>query len=235
MESDVIMKQILLQIYFSIQKKFFSKISKKDYDALICNGKILEQDRKGIKVVEIDNGDIVKMFRLKRLFSSAFFFPYAWRFKKNAMQLKEKGINTVDVKKIAYCLEIQRHVLVYKKIAGQTIRDLLVKNKDNKKLLADFIVFIARLHKEGVYFRSLHFGNVIVDDEGNMALIDIADMKIYVKELSVKQRVRNWKHMVKYDHERAVINDYGWEGFFLEYSSYSQLSESENKHLLAAI
>ena len=69
------MSKILLHIYFAMQKRLFPQIDKETFDALISAGKVLETDENGIKVVETDDQDIVKIFRLKRVFSSAFIFP----------------------------------------------------------------------------------------------------------------------------------------------------------------
>lgn len=225
------MSKIFLHIYFAMQKRLFPQIDKETFDALISAGKVLETDENGIKVVEIDDQDIVKIFRLKRVFSSAFIFPYAWRFKKHASQLRNKGIKTVTVKKIEYCLSAQRHLLTYEKISGHTIKELLIKNRQDTDLIKKLIKFIASLHAKGIYFRSLHFGNVIVNGKGEFALIDIADLKIMPWSLTVDQRIRNWKHLLKYSFEKSIVNSFGNQQFFDTYADEADLSQVQSEKI----
>jgi tRNA A-37 threonylcarbamoyl transferase component Bud32 len=228
------MEQFLLRIYFVIQKIIFQQIDQATFDKLISQGKVLEKDCWGIKVVETEDQNIIKIFRLKRVYSSALFFPYACRFRKNAKQLKNKGIKTVDVEKIIYCLAQQRHLLIYKKIPGQSVKALINKS-DDAELINQLIKFVVCLHAKGIYFRSLHFGNVIVNNEGDMVLIDIADLKIYPWSLMVNQRIRNWKHLLKYSFEKKIISKYGNERFFDTYAEQAHLTENQTARLKKAL
>lgn len=229
------MEHVLLQIYLAIQKILYSQINQETFTTLISNSNVLERDGKGIKVVETVNQDIVKLFRLKRIYSSAFFSPYALRFLKNARKLQTKGIETVAVKKIEYCLSEQRHILTYKKITGQSIKELLTKDGKDTELIKKLISFIASLHEKGVYFRSLHAGNIIVSHNGEMALIDIADLKVYPWSLTTNQRIRNWRHFLKYTFEKRVVNSFGLELFFDAYVNDTHLSQRQKGRLKAAL
>jgi len=224
-------RQIALKVYFLIQRKAYSQMSKQEYSELIEKGDVLERDHRGVKVVEVSNGKIFKIFRLKRLFSSAYFFPYALKFKKNASELKKRGIETVEVDNILYCEEEQRHVLSYKKVLGLPIRSILEIGKDNKTLLKKFIRYVSLLHSKGIYFRSLHFGNVIVKPNGDFVLIDISDMLFFNKKLTINHRVRNWHHVIKNKFEREMIDYYGWDDFINDYASYSELVERDKRKL----
>jgi len=224
-------RRIALKIYFLIQRKAYSQMSKQEYSELIEKGNVLESDHRGVKVVEVSNGIIYKIFRLKRLFSSAYFFPYASKFKKNASELKKRGIETVEVDSIFYCEEEQRHILSYKKVLGMPIRSILEIEKDNKTLLKKFIRYVSLLHSKGIYFRSLHFGNVIVKPNGDFVLIDISDMLFFNKKLTINHRVRNWHHVIKNKFEREIIDYYGWDGFINEYASCSELGERDTRKL----
>lgn len=210
-------------------------MSSKEYRELADQNKILERDSWGIKVLETADNKIIKIFRLKRLISSAFFFPYALRFKWNSILLKRKGIETVVVTKIVYCREEQRHVLYYKKLAGVSIKSILEKNKHNKVLLNKLNAYIAMLHEKGIYFRSLHFGNIIVKPDGEFALIDISDMKFFPYKLLINQRIRNWKQVLKYEFEKTIIDRYGWDIFFDEYAGFSMLMTQHTKKLKLAL
>ncbi len=67
-----------------------------------------------------------------------------------------------------------------------------------------FGCFLAVLHGKGVLFRSVHFGNVLVDGDG-MSLIDILDLKVFRKPLAEQKRIKNIRFLVKYPVDRAVV------------------------------
>jgi len=224
-------RRIALKFYFLIQRKAYSQMSKQEYSELIEKGNILERDPSGVKVVEVSNAKIFKIFRLKRLFSSAYFSPYASRFKKNASELKKRGIETVEVDNILYCEEEQRHVLSYKKVIGMPIRSILEIEKDNKTLFKKFIRYVSLLHSKGIYFRSLHFGNIIVKPNGDFVLIDISDMLFFNKKLTINHRARNFHHLIKNKFEREIIDYYGWDDFINDYASCSELVERDTRKL----
>lgn len=56
-------------------------------------------------------------------------------------------------------------------------------------------IFISKLHNLGIYFRSLHFGNIVQTPEGELGLIDIADMSIFPQALGLGRRLRNFRHI----------------------------------------
>lgn len=229
------MEQLLLHIYYAVQKRLFPQIDQDAFNALIDNGKILEFDHRGVKVVETEDQDIVKIFRLKQTYSSALICPYAWRFKNNARLLRKKGIETVNVKKVEYCFSEQRHIVTYEKIEGQTIRELLTKNSKDEDLIKKLIEFVARLHANGIYFRSLHFGNIVVTNNGEMALIDIADLSVYPWPLTVNLRIRNWRHLLKYPYEKSFVTRFGAEHFYDRYAENALLSLGQREKLKKAL
>lgn len=62
------------------------------YESLRDGAEVLEADRYGDKVLRLTDGNFLKLFRRKRLLSSAALYPYAQRFADNAQALKELGI-----------------------------------------------------------------------------------------------------------------------------------------------
>ena len=58
-----------------------------DYLALRADARVLEYDRHGDKVLQLADGSYLKLFRRKRLLSSAAWYPYAKRFADNALAL----------------------------------------------------------------------------------------------------------------------------------------------------
>ncbi|MNJ72965.1 3-deoxy-D-manno-octulosonic-acid kinase [compost metagenome] len=58
--------------------------------------------------------------------------------------------------------------------------------------------FLGQLHELGVYFRSLHLGNVLILPDGRFGLIDLSDMQISGRPLARWKRERNLQHMLRY-------------------------------------
>lgn len=192
-------------------------ISQTEYQQLFEGKyKVLEKDGFGIKIVETSNRKIIKFFRLKSFFSSALFIPYAVRFKNNAERLKALKIPSVTVEKIAYCRQEKRYIVIYPKLEGVPLRYFFGEAYDSN-LLIQLAGFIADLHNKGVYFRSLHFGNIIFMDNKKFGLIDIADMRILKKALDPRLCVRNFKHLLRYKDEYALIKQLGMDQFISEY------------------
>jgi len=186
-------------------------ISSNELDQLIDSAELIIADSMGPKVMKLDNGNIIKLFRRKRLLSSAMFAPYAVRFTNNAFKLKALDIPTITPLALLYCRQRKMHVIEYQPLEGELLRGLLKKSSDDKlfKLTAEFI---AELHNNGIYFRSLHFENVIYHDN-RLGLIDIADMKIYPGPLSQALRKRNFHHFMRYSADAELINRIGRDKF----------------------
>ena len=58
-------------------------LNKEQYQALREDAEVLAADDHGDKVLKLNNGQIMKLFRRKRLFSSALIYPYGKRFADN--------------------------------------------------------------------------------------------------------------------------------------------------------
>jgi len=204
-----------------------------EYEQLVANSSVLEQDRRGIKVLETPEGLIVKLFRVKRFFSSALIKSYAIRFVENAQSLKRISIRAVEVEDVSYCKAIKRTLVFYQPIPGQTLRAVLQSRVNFDDTMERFIVFLADLHDKGVFFRSIHLNNVIVSDcSGTLGLIDFADMKVGKKSLSRDKRLRNFRHLTRYKVDQDSIKAFGVDRFMNLYFQASQLSESNKKEFL---
>ena len=205
------------------------KISATAYVELVQSSKILEKDGYGEKVLLTDNGQIVKIFRRKQLFSSAMFFPYVRRFAANAERLKWLDIHTITVIKIAQCCQPKRDLVWYEPIAGETLRNCC--QLANAELIIETLaVFVAKLHHKGILFRSLHWGNIIVADDLSLGLIDIADIVFYRRPLTLVQRQRNFRHMLRYPIDGEIFNQYA-DLFWSVYSDIADLSTSQCQSL----
>ena len=110
-----------------------------------------------------------------------------------------------------YCPQRKIHIIEYQPLDGEMLRGKLKESTDDK-LFNLTARFIAELHRKGIYFRSLHFENIIYH-EHKLGLIDIADMKIYPRPLSRALRQRNFQHFMRYAADAALINHFGQDKF----------------------
>lgn len=198
-----------------------------EYQRLADRSIVLEQDGHGLKVLSTNDGLIVKLFRQKRLISSALIKSYASRFVENAHVLKALGITTVEVVGLFYCKPIKRALVFYRPIPGTPLRSVLQSGSHFDEIMESFAIFFAELHDKGIFFRSIHFNNVIVSNNlDSLGLIDFADMRISSKGLSCRMRLRNLKHLARYKADQEFIKTFGVKRFLDIYFSTSFLPES---------
>lgn len=208
-----------------------SNLSKAEFETLIQDAEVLEQDGFGLKVLRLPNERIIKLFRRKRLISSQLWAPHAWRFDRNAKILRKRKIPTISVESTFEIPEMERQAVIYKELPGTTLRDWLQKHSDSeaKEQIEAFAAFVAQLHAQGILFRSLHLGNVLVTPDNKLALIDIVDMGFrWFGALTIQQRMRNFKHIGRYADDRILIAQSGKDSFMTAYLENAQLPQ--NKH-----
>ena len=204
------------------------------YLALREGATVLEADGTGDKVLRLIDDSMLKLFRRKRLLSSAAWYPYAQRFADNCRHLQERQIPCPVVKAVYRIGAIERDAVHYAPLPGQTLRQVLEEPADHDQLRAQLGRFIAILHERGVYFRSAHMGNVVLTPEGELGLIDIADLRIFRRPLRKSQRLRNFKHMLRYPQDRQWLLDAGDSSFVDGYLAAQQLcSRDELAKVLA--
>ncbi|RMO77837.1 toluene tolerance protein [Pseudomonas syringae group genomosp. 3] len=196
------------------------------YLDLVQGAEVLEADGTGDKVLRLRDGSMLKLFRRKRLVSSAAWYPYAQRFADNCVTLAQRAIPCPRVLTVCRIAEIERDAVHYDPLAGYTLRQLLGSALSDDSLRTQLGRFIADLHEKGIYFRSAHLGNVILTPEGNLGLIDIADMKTYRRALRKSLRLRNFKHMLRYQEDRQWLLDNGNPAFLEGYMSAQSLCDS---------
>lgn len=169
-----------------------------DYLALRKDGKVIEQDGHGDKVIILADGTFLKLFRRKRLITSAAIWPYAQRFADNAKKLEELGIPCPKIIQVYRIPSIERDAVHYHPLPGLTLRQLRDGKADYPEDIREqFFAFVEKVQDLGVYFRSMHLGNVVLTPEGELGLIDISDMRIKKGPLSKGLRKRNWVHINK--------------------------------------
>ena len=204
-----------------------------EYQYLVDSCQVLEKDSYGEKVLRCSDGKIVKIFRLKRFFSSALIYPYARRFSRNALKLHALEIPTIHVVRTAHCPQPSRDLVWYQPVEGRTLRDQ-ARDQLLPNLIEDLGAFIAGLHQHGVLFRSLHWGNIIVQPDDTFALIDIADLKCYRRALSSSQRQRNFFHFLRCAEDRNCLLE-RIDLFCQGYAAVSGMSEKTCRQWLLAV
>lgn len=179
-------------------------IDRAAYLELCAGAEVLEADAFGEKVFRLPDGSILKLFRRKRLLSSATLFPYARRFAANARALERLGIPVPQILESFRIGGIGRDAVRYRPLPGITLRELSRKGiaaPEKADLKAAFTRFVIELHRKGVYFRSLHIGNVVRTPDGQLGLIDFTDLRIYPWPLVRFSRRRNMRRMAGIEDE----------------------------------
>jgi len=176
-----------------------------DYLALRADARVLERDRHGDKVLMLSEGSYLKLFRRKRLISSAAWYPYAKRFADNALALAERDIPCPEVIGLYRIPSVSRDAVRYRPLEGQTLRQLVRSGADTAGLRERLGRFVAELHEAGVYFRSLHLGNIVLTPAGTLGLIDIADLRAGRRPIPPHRRRRNLQHLLRDEQDRAWL------------------------------
>lgn len=210
-------------------------IDKEKFEEMRMDAEVLESDGHGDKVLRTPQNQIIKLFRLKRKLSSAVYYPYSQRFADNATKLKALGFQTINVTGVYNVPSIKRNIVVYDMLPGDTLRNVLTQNQNNEGLIKTYCKCLATLHEKGVYFRSVHFGNILIRKNESEAIIDISDMKFYKNTLNVLHRVRNFKAALRYKVDRESLKEFGFEKFLTLYAEYANFSKSTNSMFVKAL
>lgn len=170
-----------------------------------ANATVLERDLHGEKVLHLEDGSYLKLFRRKRLISSAAWYPYAQRFADNALLLKARAIPCPVVTATYRISSIKRDAVRYAPLEGKSLRQIIRSGEYPSGLRTVLGRFVARLHAAGIYFRSLHLGNIILSPSGTPGLIDIADLRTRNGPLSPHLRRRNMQQLHKDPDDHAWL------------------------------
>lgn len=182
-------------------------LSEVQLESLLMGAQTIEEDGLGVKVVRLQGGDFLKLYRRKRLLSSALWLPPARRFASNAERLQRLGIAAPAIKELLLIPARQLNGVRYLPLPGDTLRNCwrTLTDAARETEVQRFGAFLGRLHQLGVYFRSLHLGNVLLLPEGDFGLIDLSDMKIEGHPLASWKRRRNFQHILRYPEDIAWL------------------------------
>jgi hypothetical protein len=222
------------------------------------HARVIERDPRGIKVLQLPDGDYLKVFRLRHRFSLARIYGYAQRFCSHADKLAALGVPTIhiracyavqDARLLAYPLAIDASIdaavttatasapfshtfaVHYAPLPGLTLKQLLDQQPLPLPLIRQLGAFIAELHAKGVHFRSLHLGNIVLTPAGELGLIDIADMKIYPWSLWFGTRLRSFRHLTRYARMNTPFGESNWEILVDSYIAQAALTAGQASRL----
>ena len=117
----------------------------------------------------------------------------------------------------------------------RALRQYLQTAGNGRTIVGELAEFVARLHHKGIYFRSLHLGNILRHPEGELMLIDVADLRFLWLLMSPLGRARNFRHLFRYPQDLAIIRHYGLKRFLARYLLSSGISPWSAKVLLSRL
>lgn len=208
-------------------------LRQEEFRAMQTGSKVLEQDGRGAKVILLSDNTILKLFRRRATISGGLLYSNARRFCRNAERLQQLKIPTVNIIKLYHFESSTDAAVLYQPLEGVTVRNLLSDSLLTEQDCKDLGKFIAQLHQVGVYFRSLHFGNVIKTNSGEFGLIDLSDMSIYWWSLQLHTRFRNFMRIKRYDADIIALGEHNWYSMIQSYLEYAQLSKNQAAKVLS--
>ena len=175
-------------------------VTAQELENWLSEGRVLEKDGRGPKVVALANGLFLKIFHTRRRPWLARLQPAAQRFARNALLLKRLNIAAPEVLESFWIdKSIGLSGCLYRPLPGCSIEQIYLEDPARiDDLLSPLAAFIKQLHQQGIYFRSLHLGNILLQPDGSFGLIDILDLKKQRRPLNSWQQKRNLAHLTKY-------------------------------------
>ena len=166
-------------------------ITREELETLCKNGRAIEQKSGYPAVVLHPDGTVTKFWaRKKKLFSSATISPYSNRFIKNSENLAQRGIAAPKILDHAKLEHSHVRIVPYQSLPGISIREL-IHTRPKTVDIPNLCRFFLELHKKGIYYRTIHLGNIIQLPNSGYGLIDFTDIKFYSKPLSLTKRAAN--------------------------------------------
>lgn len=205
------------------------RIDAAQLDALLQGAKTIEEDGLGVKVARLGDGDFLKLYRRKRLLSSDLWDLPAQRFADNARGLLHLGITAPTVLEVLMISERRLSAVRYQPLPGDTLRNQLrqLDAQPRAALVKQFGTFLGELHQRGVYFRSLHLGNVLLLPDGSFGLIDLSDMKLESRPLAPWKRRCNLQHILRYGEDIAWLTQQHLDSWLEGYADSASRPEAE--------
>lgn len=178
-------------------------LTREAYDRLVEGARVLERQDEGLSALRTPEGQIIKIWQRRAGLSSDRVKPYSQRFRINCEELNRRGI-VAPVISAEYELEdTGEHLLCYQEIPGTSLRELA---EEARLPIMDLAAFYAELHQKGIFFRSIHLGNVLHLVPDGFGLIDVTDTRFSRKPLSLRKRAENMGYAWAYRGDYAYFD-----------------------------
>lgn len=180
-------------------------VTANEFQSWLEHGQVLEKDSHGVKVMHLNDGHYLKIFRSRRHPWLVRWFPDAQRFKRHAQRLNQLGIHTPQIIESLW-IDPRRGIsaCLYSPLAGRTLEQLYRQTPSLLvELLPELASYIKSLHRKGIYFRSLHLGNILIEGH-QFGLIDFLDLRFKRAPLSQRLIHRNFAHLQNYLQRRQL-------------------------------
>ncbi|MBU1285728.1 MAG: toluene tolerance protein [Gammaproteobacteria bacterium] len=200
-------------------------VTAKEFQDWLSHGEVLEKDSHGAKVVRLADGRLLKVFRSRRLPLLVKLLPEAIRFENCAARLQGLGIRTPNIRETCW-IDRSKAVsaCIYEPLAGQSLDRIFRDDRlQFNLLLPQLAAYIYSMHRRGIYFRSLHLGNILRTPDNNFGLIDFLDIRFKGRPLGPMLVRRNFEHLRRYLQRRNVEN-FPIDELLLAYAEASKVS-----------
>jgi Lipopolysaccharide kinase (Kdo/WaaP) family len=182
-------------------------VTANEFQDWLAHSEVLEKDSHGVKVLRRDDGRYLKIFRSRRHPLLVRLLPEAQRFAQHAQRLQQMEILTPQILEAVW---IDRRngisACLYHPLQGRTLEQLYHQDPANlERMIPALAQYILRLHRKGIYFRSLHLGNILHATEQPFGLIDFLDIRFKWFPLGPWQVKRNFAHLRSYLQRRRLV------------------------------
>jgi hypothetical protein len=187
------------------------------------------------RLVRMHDGQLAKAFECGRFFSSNWWRPPSGRFVAVANELQRRGIHSADITQRYRLIMPKRDIVTYIPLEGIDLRQALRESNHAKTIFNHFITFLVELHHKGIYFRGIHFGNVIVMPDDQFGLVDVVSTRFFNRPLTMAMRARNFRHFFQYRLDKDVVREFGREIIMQIYLDHAKLDSAKARKLQAAV
>ncbi|HSG88980.1 MAG TPA: toluene tolerance protein [Pseudomonadales bacterium] len=170
-------------------------------DRLLADATIVEAGTPRPRVARLADGTLLKGFRHRRGWQRHWRRSRARAFIANAAELRRRGFLAPAPSSWLRGPDGIEYVR-YEPLPGHDLRQIDAPAAVTVTSLVDLLL---RLHDAGVLFRALHLGNVVLQTDGALALIDVSDVRFRRRPLGAHARGRNFTHLLRYPQDRRWL------------------------------
>ncbi|WP_417780638.1 toluene tolerance protein [Stutzerimonas xanthomarina] len=180
-------------------------VSADELEYWLANGQVIERDARGPKVVALAEAGLLKIFHTRKHPLLVRYSPPAKVFAGNCARLLELGVAAPVVTE-TFWLDRSAGLsgCLYDPLPGRSLDALIAQPGFLEATLAPLADFILGLHRKGIYFRSLHLGNILMVENERFGLIDVLDLQFRRAPLSRRHVQRNFMHLRSYLQRRKI-------------------------------